>query len=190
MRFKRIIALLLVFAMIIPTSLIHAADLVLKEDANIVKQTPSGLTDLEDTIDVTNESYEAEIIVTSMNGMLAYSPQSVQLSIVEDSPVGKRIVGNTLLIDQGAPAGTITIKAVLPDDFYTIHTITVNSGAGTPQPAQPRIAHTLLDTSDLNHLIISATALDDGIHKLQIRTFYKNASGMVGGHFQSDPGRQ
>ncbi|AIQ39265.1 copper amine oxidase N-terminal domain-containing protein [Paenibacillus sp. FSL R5-0912] len=181
MRFKRIIALLLVFAMIIPTSLIHAADLVLKEDANIVKQTPSGLTDLEDTIDVTNESYEAEIIVTSMNGMLAYSPQSVQLSIVEDSPVGKRIVGNTLLIDQGAPAGTITIKAVLPDDFYTIHTITVNSGAGTPQPAQPRIAHTLLDTSDLNHLIISATALDDGIHKLQIRTFYKNASGMVGG---------
>lgn len=181
MRFKRIIALLLVFAMIIPTSLIHAADLVLKEDANIVKQTPSGLTDLEDTIDVTNESYEAEIIVTSMNGMLAYSPQSVQLSIVEDSPVGKRIVGNTLLIDQGAPAGTITIKAVLPDDFYTIHTMTVNSGGGNPQPAQPRIAHTLLDTSDLNHLIISATALDDGIHNVQIRTFYKNASGMIGG---------
>ncbi|NOU82595.1 hypothetical protein GC101_27405, partial [Paenibacillus sp. LMG 31459] len=181
LRFKRIIALLLVFAMVIPTGLIHAADLVLKEDANIVKQMPSGLTELEGIIDVTDEPYEAEIIVTSAYGILAYSPQSVQLSIEEENPVGKRIVGNKLLIDQGAPAGTITIKAVLPGNYYTTHTITVNSGGGTQQPAQPRIAHTLLDTSDLNHLIVSATALDGGIHNVQIRTFYKNASGMVGG---------
>ncbi|AIQ56210.1 stalk domain-containing protein [Paenibacillus borealis] len=181
MRFKRIIALLLVFAMVIPTGLIHAADLVLKEDLNIMKYTPAGLRDLEETIDVTDESYEAEIIVTFEYGEASYPPDYVQLSIAEENPVGKRIVGNTLFVDQGAPAGTITIKAVLPGNYYTTHTITVNSGGGTPQPAQPRITHTLMDTSDLNHLIISATALDDGIHKLQIRTFYKNASGMVGG---------
>ncbi|AIQ27489.1 hypothetical protein P40081_04185 [Paenibacillus sp. FSL P4-0081] len=181
MRFKRIIALLLVFAMIIPTGLIHAADLVLKDDLNIMKYTSAGLRDLEDTIDVTDESYEAEIIVTFEYGEASYPPDYVQLSIVEENPVGKRIVGNTLFVDKGAPAGTITIKAVLPDNFYTTHTITVNSGGGTPQPAQPRIAPTPLDTSDLNHLIVSATALDGGIHNVQIRTFFKHAYGMVPG---------
>lgn len=147
-----------------------------------MKQMPSGLTDLEGSVDVTDEAYEAEIIVTSANGMLEYSPDYVQLSIIDDNPVGKRFEGNRLIIDQGAPAGTITIKAVLPDNFYTEHTITVvNSGTGNPQPSQPKISHTLLDTSDLNHLIISATALDEGINKVQIRTFYKNASGMLPG---------
>ncbi|WP_342548350.1 stalk domain-containing protein [Paenibacillus sp. FSL P2-0089] len=182
MRFKRIIALLLVFIMVIPGGIIHAADPVFKEDANLAKQLPSGLIFLEDTVDVTHESYEADIRVTFYYGEASYSPDSVQLSIVDDNPVGKRFEGNRLIIDQGAPAGTITIKAGLPDNFYTVHTITVvNSGAGNPQPSQPKISHTLLDTSDLNHLIISATALDDGVNKVQIRTFYKNASGMLPG---------
>ncbi|WP_340021327.1 stalk domain-containing protein [Paenibacillus sp. FSL K6-1096] len=182
MRFKRIIALLLVFIMVIPGGIIHAADPVLREDANFAKQLPSGLIFLEDTVDVTDESYEADIRVTFYDGEASYSPDSVQLSIVDDNPVGKRFEGNRLIIDQGAPAGTITIRAVLPDNFYTVHTITVvNSGAGNPQPSQPRISHTLLDTSDLNHLIVRATALDDGINKVQIRTFYKNASGMLPG---------
>lgn len=145
--------MLLVFAMVIPTGLIHAADLVLKEDANIMKYTPAGLRDLEDTIDVTDESYEAEILVTFEYGEASYSPDTVQLSIVEENPVGKRIAGNKLFIDQGAPVGTITIKAVLPDNFYTIHTMTVNSGAGNPQPAQAHPLTLTVKDADTNELL-------------------------------------
>ncbi|WNS41501.1 hypothetical protein [Paenibacillus sp. MMS20-IR301] len=69
----------------------------------------------------------------------------------------------------------------MPDDYYTTRTVTiVNSGNGNPQPSQPRVTHTLLDTSNLNNLIISVTALDDGIESVQVRTFYKNANGMAG----------
>jgi hypothetical protein len=141
LRFKRMIALLLILVLVMPMGVIHANDDPEGEgpewsDMYKLSLYLNPLGTLSTSIDVTDHSFSEQLMVGMKYSPIFYAWGRFELAMEGGNRADKRVVNDFLQIDQGATSETITLRVVIDGDYYFTHTINV---VGTdPEPQQPQ----------------------------------------------------
>lgn len=154
MRIKRILALLLALLMVMPIG-------AMQVQADPAPQTHSVTFTI---IDPTSEE-PIEGVIIEVDGASVVDTDSAGIAVIN-------VIGTEKV--RLAKEGYYIINVASSDLAHSEITVPMMR-----RPEGPRLAHTVLDISDMDNLILSATPLDGAIHDIRVKVFYKNSNGTV-----------
>ncbi len=134
MRLKRILALILVFIMMIPTSIVHAY-LTNGADFGASLKNITG-EELPATVDL-NSTGRYEVTVRIWESGLPYHNPDLIYEIVGGNTETVFMQGDKLIIGAQTPTRTVTVRVIEPDEFFVAHTFSIIQVEASAVPTEP-----------------------------------------------------